>query len=80
MRNLNGDIQKRYEFASRMDDLHRGDAHLIENVCEQPESEVVEELNLDENEPDAKSKISRSISVVLMVVQSVKDRYTSLIF
>jgi hypothetical protein len=74
---LSGDIQRKYELASRMEDLHRGDAHLIENVCEQPESEVVEELNPDENRPEAKGKIPRKISVVLMVVQSVRDRYTS---
>lgn len=62
-----------------MKDLHRADAHLIEAVSDQKDCKPSEGLAEDEGEGTEQNDegLDRTVSVVLMVVQSVRDRYTS---
>uniref|UniRef100_A0A915CPA8 Uncharacterized protein n=1 Tax=Ditylenchus dipsaci TaxID=166011 RepID=A0A915CPA8_9BILA len=55
-------------------DLHSGDSHLVQNVFEQ--QSVANKFGDMKEEMDAQGGvIKRTISVVLMVVQSARDRY-----
>lgn len=63
-----------YENISNMDDLNMGDSHLVANIFEQQSTSRDFSGN---DEIDQFDEIRRTISLVLMVVQSVYDRYLS---
>ena len=81
MENLSDEIRKAYEMAGKMEDLHCGDAHIVKNVLQQ----TVEGKAFRPEEPAPAEKdrnmapdtLKREVSVVLMVTQSLKDRYQS---
>lgn len=82
LQNLSKQIPEAYNLAGKMNDLHAGDCHVLERIMPSQESLAVDlkpKMIFPGTEKQIKvpEKISRKMSVVLMVTQNLRDRHRS---